>query len=207
MMLTEPYHYSRNKPAAEASGRRTFYLSPASEEAACTAVVISASDISCNHPVRPFCTTPQSAADELADTLEAALRRVTTLSADTSPSLVDLARGALAALTRIRIAGRLANISAQVAREFRLRPDDLLSRSREQRIGFVRQLAMYLCRKITGASFESIGEHFNRDHSSVIHACELIERRIEGETAFRLFIEKLEGKITRTMPTTAAAAA
>jgi len=207
MMLTEPYHYSGNKPAAEASGRRTFYLSPTSEEAACTAVVISASDIRCNHSVRPVCTTPQSAADELVDSLEAALRRVTMLSAHTSPSLVDLARGALAALTRIRMAGRLANISDHVAREFRLRPDDLLSRSREQRIAFVRQLAMYLCRKITVAPFESIGEHFNRDHSTVIHAYELIERRIEGETAFRLFIEKLEGKITRTMPTTAAAAA
>ena|GEM_PF-2710425 len=170
-------------------------------------MVISASDIRCNYSVRPFCTTPQSAADELVDTLEAALRRVTALSADTSPSLVDLARGALAALTRIRIAGRLANISDNVAGEFRLRPDDLLSRSREQRIAFVRQLAMYLCRKITVASFECIGEHFNRDPSTVIHAYELIERRIRGETAFRLFIEKLEGRVTGTVPATTAAAA
>jgi chromosomal replication initiator protein len=103
--------------------------------------------------------------------------------------------------------GRLGNVSDQVAREFRLRSNDLQSRSREQRIVFARQLAMHLCRKITGASFESIGENFNRDHSTVIHAYQLIERRIARDAAFRLFIAKLEGRITRTMPTAAAAAA
>jgi chromosomal replication initiation ATPase DnaA len=42
--------------------------------------------------------------------------------------------------------GRLGNVSDQVAREFRLRSNDLQSRSREQRIVFARQLAMHLCR-------------------------------------------------------------
>lgn len=155
----------------------------------------------------PFCTPPELAADELIDSLEAALRRVTVLPADASPPLVDLARRALAALARVRSAGRLASISDHVAREFRLRPDDLQSRTREQRITFARQLAMFLCRKITGAPFESIGEHFKRDHSTVIHAYQLIERRIRRDAAFRLFIEKLEGQITGTVPATTAAAA
>jgi chromosomal replication initiator protein len=155
----------------------------------------------------PFCAQPELAADELIDTLEVALRRVTARPAGASPPLVDLAHRALAALARIRIAGRLASISDQVAREFRLRSDDLQSGSREQRIAFARQLAMCLCRKITGAPFESIGEHFNRDHSTVIHAYQLIERRIRRDAAFRLFIEKLEGQITGMVPATTAAAA
>ncbi len=152
-----------------------------------------------------FCAPPEFAADELADALEAALRRVTVLPAEASPPLVDLARRALAALTQIRIGGRLVSISDHVAREFRLRSDDLQSRSREQRIAFARQLAMFLCRKITGAPFESIGEHFNRDHSTVIHAYQIIERRIRRDAAFRLIIEKLEGQITGTVPATVAA--
>jgi hypothetical protein len=94
-------------------------------------------------------------------------------------------------------------ISDQVARNFRLRPDDLQSRTREQPITFARQLAMFLCRKMTGAPFETIGEHFNRDHSTVIQAYQLIERLMVRDAAFRLFIEKLGGQITGTCPLTA----
>jgi len=47
--------------------------------------------------------------------------------------------------------GRLVIISGLIATDFRLPLADLQSRSREQRIAFVRQLAMFLARKITGA--------------------------------------------------------
>jgi chromosomal replication initiator protein len=51
---------------------------------------------------------------------------------------------------------------------------------------------MYLCRKITGNSFPSIGEHFGRDHSTVIYAFNLIEGRVNNDSAFRFSIEKIE---------------
>ena len=91
------------------------------------------------------------------------------VQAGVAPPVVAFARRALADLTRIRTEGRFTTINNQIAREFRLRPGDLQSKSHEQRIAFVRQLAMFLCRKITGAPFTSIGEHFHRDHSTVIH--------------------------------------
>jgi chromosomal replication initiation ATPase DnaA len=62
---------------------------------------------------------------------------------------------------------------------------------------------MHLCRRITGKPFAVIGTHFNRDYSTVIHACHLIEQRTQRDAAFRLFIEKLEGRITGTIHTTA----
>jgi len=74
---------------------------------------------------------------------------------------------------------------------------------RDQRTAFCRQLAMHLCRRITGKPFAVIGTHFNRDYSTVIHACHLIEQRTQRDAAFRLFIEKLEGRITGTIHTTA----
>jgi len=185
MTLTELYYYYGNHQPAKVGSR-------------------SASSLS---PITGSCAPPELAADELIDGLEAALRRVTALPPHGSPSLADVARSSLAALRRARIAGRLANISDQVAREFRLRSGDLQSKSRQQRIAFARQLAMYLCRKITGAPFENIGEHFNRDHSTVIHAYQLIERRMARDAAFRLFIMKLEGRMSGTVLTTSAAAA
>src|SRR5438105_576385 len=40
----------------------------------------------------------------------------------------------------------LSVIGDRVVRDFRLRPDDLQSRTRAQRISLARQLAMFLCR-------------------------------------------------------------
>jgi hypothetical protein len=54
---------------------------------------------------------------------------------------------------------------------------------------------MYLLRRLSPASFPTIGEHFHRDHSTVIYAVALIERRLERDAAFRHFVEELETQI------------
>jgi chromosomal replication initiation ATPase DnaA len=147
-----------------------------------------------------FPTEPEPAADELIDALKRVLQRAA--AGNGVPQLTGLARRALAELKRIQGASGLASINDFVAREFHLRPDDLKSRARDQRTTFCRQMAMHLCRRITGKPFAVIGTHFNRDYSTVIHACHLIEQRTQRDAAFRLFIEKLEGRITQTFPTT-----
>jgi len=83
-------------------------------------------------------------------------------------------------------------IQRVVADSFHIPLADLKSKKRTQHVAFCRQVAMYLCRKITGNSFPTIGKHFGRDHSTVIHAFNLIERRVNKDAAFRLLIEKIE---------------
>ena len=136
------------------------------------------------------------ATDELVSPLESALRRLRAHPANVSPAIAELARCTLASLTRIRTEERVANVSGHVAREFRLPLAELQSRSREQRITFARQLAMFVCREITGAPFGLIGQHFNRDHSTAVHAYRLIERRLAREPRFRVLIEKLQRPMT-----------
>ena len=51
---------------------------------------------------------------------------------------------------------------------------------------------MYMCRKLTDSSFPAIGEQFGRDHSTVIHAYNLIARRVASDTSFRHSFEKIE---------------
>lgn len=68
-------------------------------------------------------------------------------------------------------------------------------RRRKQRTAFVRQLAMYLCRSITGTSFPVIGRHFGRHHVTAIYACRSVKRRMARQPVFRQFIEELEGVI------------
>jgi chromosomal replication initiation ATPase DnaA len=152
-------------------------------------------------PAHPFCATPEP--DELIDTLKHVLQRATTGKG--TPQLARLARRALAELKRIQDANGLGTISAVVAREFHLRPAVLKSKAQDQRTAFCRQLAMHLCRRITGKSFAVIGTHFNRDHASVVYACQLIERRMARDAAFRRLIEQVELRITEVAANTATA--
>ncbi|MGH7932344.1 MAG: chromosomal replication initiator protein DnaA [Candidatus Binataceae bacterium] len=89
-------------------------------------------------------------------------------------------------------------IQKTVADFFHIRLADLKSKKRTQHIAFCRQVAMYMCRKLTDSSFPMIGEHFGRDHSTVIHAHNLIHRRISNDSAFRFSIEKIERELKAT---------
>ena len=123
------------------------------------------------------------------------------------PLFANLAKRILTDLCRLRSVGSLNNIIDHVGRKFRMEPGTLRSRSKTQRIAFARQIAMFLGRKITGCSYPTIGEHFGRrDHSTVIYACNLIERRM-ADAAFRLAIEKIEREILASATTTITAAA
>ncbi len=52
---------------------------------------------------------------------------------------------------------------------------------------------MYLCRRYTHASFPTIGDRFGgRDHSTVIHAAQVVGERIKQDPTFRATIERLE---------------
>ena len=55
MMLTELYYYYGNHQAAKAGSRPVFSFSPTTEKAACTAAVISASDIRRNRETAAEC--------------------------------------------------------------------------------------------------------------------------------------------------------
>jgi chromosomal replication initiator protein len=56
---------------------------------------------------------------------------------------------------------------------------------------------MYLCREIVKASLPDIGEGFGgKDHSTVIHSCEKVKRKIASEDAFRRQIHDLTALVS-----------
>jgi chromosomal replication initiator protein len=134
------------------------------------------------------------------------LEAIASLPRSASPALVGLARRSLTALSRIQHSATLVDISRHIERDFHLMPSALQSKARDQRTAFARHLSMYLCRKVTGAPFESIGQHFNRDHSTAVYAFNRIQRRMTSDAAFRSCIEKIEARITDTATITARAA-
>ena len=97
----------------------------------------------------------------------------------------------------------IADVQQAVARVFRLSIDEMMSRKRCRTVASARQVAMYLSRELTGgggrraaASFPRIGMAFARDHSSVIHACGVIERRRQSDDGFAQMLEAIEGELT-----------
>jgi chromosomal replication initiator protein len=86
----------------------------------------------------------------------------------------------------------LGAIQRVVADFFRVKVEDLKSKDRNQGIVLPRQVAMYLSRTMTASSLPAIGEAFGgKDHTTVIHSCEKIKRRLAGDDGFRRQIESL----------------
>lgn len=85
------------------------------------------------------------------------------------------------------VATRLSSMAIRdfVGRQFKLSADLLASRSRRQAIAFPRQIAMYLCRLLTEETLSDIGRAFNRDHSTVLHACKVVIERMARDASVR----------------------
>ncbi len=83
-----------------------------------------------------------------------------------------------------------------VSEYFQISVEDIRSKKRSSNISFPRQIAMYLCRTITGESFPKIGTEFGgKDHSTVMHSVEKIENEIRENKDLANIIEKLKKDI------------
>jgi len=132
--------------------------------------------------------------------LEGCLTRLAALASISKSAITpEFALQALRDLIRTHeIKPDVEAIQKTVSDFFHIRLAELKSKRRPQHIAFCRQVAMYLCRKLTDSSFPAIGTAFGRDHSTVIHACNLIARRISNDSAFRFSIEKVERELKAT---------
>ncbi|MCX7818350.1 MAG: chromosomal replication initiator protein DnaA [Kiritimatiellae bacterium] len=68
-------------------------------------------------------------------------------------------------------------IQKAVAQYYDVRLSDMTSQRRMQSVVVPRQVAMYLCRLLTGQSLPAIGEAFGRNHATVLHACRTVSER------------------------------
>lgn len=75
---------------------------------------------------------------------------------------------------------------------FNISEVDLNSKSRTKEVAEARQIAMYLSRELTNMSLPKIGENFgNRDHTTVMHACDKIKSLINSDSEVRNVVQIL----------------
>ncbi len=91
---------------------------------------------------------------------------------------------------------KIAEVMTVVSDAHDLSVDQLKSKRRTQDLARARQIAMYLAREMTGASLNQIGRAFGgRDHSTVAHACQKIQKEMGSDPRFRGAVRNLQDKL------------
>jgi chromosomal replication initiator protein len=129
--------------------------------------------------------------------LEGALLRVAAF-ASLSRQRADLALAERALEDLIPETGqeiRPDTIMEETAEYFGLGPGDLVSKSRSRPLTTARHVAMYLLRELTGLSLIRIGEHFERDHTTVLHGIKKIEGLMPARGSTYKQVQELTKKI------------
>lgn len=133
--------------------------------------------------------------------IEGAVTRLYAYAAMMVPNRIDL-DFAIDALkdylkTSIYLDSNIAKIQKAVANYFEITVEDLKSKKRNSKINYPRQIAIYLCRTYTEESLIKIGLEFgNRDHSTIIHACDKIENDIKINSELKNQIKEIKNNIT-----------
>lgn len=68
-----------------------------------------------------------------------------------------------------------------VAAFFEVRISDLKGTLRTKEIALARQVAMYLAHKLINESLQMLGASFGKTHSTILHACKTIEKRLVSD--------------------------
>jgi chromosomal replication initiator protein len=113
---------------------------------------------------------------------------------------MDVARAAMSSLGNDNRESRLDSrqIAQAVAEYYHISLAAMCGKQRDKHIVTPRQIAMYLIRQETQASLFEIGQIFGgRDHSTVLHACEKIERTINTNPTLRREVSAIREQLLR----------
>ena len=127
--------------------------------------------------------------------LEGYLIRIGAYASLTSTSLnLDMAKDVLKdILIEKNLELTVEEILKKVSAHYNVKISDIKSSRRHKAIVLPRQVAMYLSRQLTSASYPEIGDKFGgKDHSTIIHAINKIEKMAEEDYNLRNNLETLK---------------
>ena len=129
--------------------------------------------------------------------IEGAVTRLYVYAAMVNPKKIDLqfAMEALNDFVKKSVYNKndVTKIMQAVSNYYKITLDDLKSKKRSANINYPRQIAMYLCRMMTDESFPRLGDEFGgRDHTTIMHGCEKIEREIKKNSSLNNIIKEIK---------------
>jgi chromosomal replication initiation ATPase DnaA len=72
---------------------------------------------------------------------------------------------------------------------------EVLIKNRNGSVAMKRHIICYLMREVGQFSFPCIGSFINRDHSTIMHSCGLVRRRIAASTEFAKTICRMRDQV------------
>jgi chromosomal replication initiator protein len=112
------------------------------------------------------------------------------------PISKDLARDAIRNIASDEESGviKIEQIQKTVAGNYKISVEQLVSKSNARQFSFPRQVAMYLCKKLTKHSYPEIGRAFGgKHHTTVIHSVEKIQSLASSDSSLnRLLLDMSE---------------
>lgn len=90
-----------------------------------------------------------------------------------------------------RLAVNVGTIKKVVGKHFKITLEDFSSKRKTQSVAWPRQIAMFLCTELTDMSLPETGREFNRDHSTVVHARDLVKEKIKADPFFAAEINQI----------------
>lgn len=86
----------------------------------------------------------------------------------------------------------MEKISKAVASQYKLTVEELKSKNNSRQIAVPRQIAMYLCKRLTRHSFPEIGREFGgKHHTTVMHSVEKIDALTKDDRNFHRIVSDL----------------
>lgn len=83
-----------------------------------------------------------------------------------------------------------------VCEYFSISPEQMALNTRKHQVVQARQIAMYLSKKYSSASLNSIGQQCGKkDHATVYHACKTVSDRLETDKQFKMMLADIEKKM------------
>ncbi len=82
-------------------------------------------------------------------------------------------------------------IKKVVGKAFNIKMEDFNSKRKTQSVAWPRQIAMFLTTELTDLSLPEIGREFNRDHSTVVHARDTVQEKINTDPFFAAEINRI----------------
>jgi chromosomal replication initiator protein len=92
------------------------------------------------------------------------------------------------------------SIQRAVAEHYDVRLTDMSSKRRPRDVAVPRQVAMYICRKLTRSSFPEIANAFSKTHATVLHACRAVGNRMDVDAELKTHVDQIIQKLGRSQP-------
>jgi chromosomal replication initiator protein len=91
----------------------------------------------------------------------------------------------------------IEHIQRVVCQEFNLTLSQLKAKNNSQAVAYPRQIAMYLAKELTPASFPQIGKQFGgKHHTTVLHSVNKIAQKRKGDRDLNRLLNKLSESLS-----------